>query len=612
MGKRLRGEKGRELRPYRALAAPFVVAPPSGCRIRTRLHLSPADASVLRAVGEHLGSLAGADLAARVRIGNVPAAHTRRAERKKALTGQSSSRWAGAITRTSEDQYQLGRRALNARIGSLRRAIAAIEARLAVPPGTSVRRGRRTVRGYADHAERRAKQQRLQILKGELRQAVRERECGRVRIARGGRQQLDSRHHLYDTAPGPKPVTEAAWQAQLGGWGEVWSARRMFLTADGEAGAPFGNYTISITPTDGAITLGLPEPLRQQHANAPRGRYLLDAAALFTHRGQQWADRIGAGAPVRYDITYDAGLGRWYLDASWSTVKKGQPVPVPSLDVLRGHPVLAVDVNADHLAACVLDPCGNPVGTPHTLPLELAGLPATTRDARLREAVSQLIHLAQLHDCAALVIENLDFADACATGREKLGRGRRGKAFRRLVAGIPTAKFRDRLAGMAHHAGLSVIAVDPAYSSRWGAQHWLNPLKQQASTGTASTVSGHHAAAVVVGRRGLGCTARRRKDGPRQTPTTAAVGRAEAGAVRPEDRTGPTVPETPSHRTPHRTERTAPARTTRGTTPVVRQTRARPPGKHPPHGLTTVRGPSTPDQLTLFGMPDMANTGQST
>ncbi|MFF1675913.1 hypothetical protein ACFVYG_07765 [Streptomyces sp. NPDC058256] len=39
-------------------------------------------------------------------------------------------------------------------------------------------------------------------------------------------------------------------------------------------------------------------------------------------------------------------------------------------------------------------------------------------------------------------------------------------------------------------------------------QHWLNPLKQQASTGTTTTVTGHHAAAVVVGRRGLGCTAR--------------------------------------------------------------------------------------------------------
>ncbi|MFD9329148.1 hypothetical protein [Streptomyces sp. NPDC060065] len=567
---------------------------------------------MLRTVGEHLGSPAGADLAQRVRIGNVPAANTRRAERRKALTVQSSSRWAGAITRASEDQYQLGRRALNARIGSLLRAIAAIEARLAVPPGSSVRRGRRTVRGYADHAERRAKQQRLQILKSELQQAVREREHGRVRVTRGGRRLLNSRHHLYDTAPGPKPLTETAWQAHLDGWGEQWSARRMFLTADGEAGAPFGNYTISISPTDGSIALVLPEPLRQQHANAPRGRYLLDSAAVFAHRGEQWADRIASGASVRYDITYDPGRRRWYLDASWSTVKKGQQAPVPSLDVLREHRVLAVDVNADHLAAWILDPCGNPIGHPHTLPLELAGVPATTRDARLREAVSQLTHLAQLHDCAALVIEDLDFADARTTGREKLGRGRRGKAFRRTVAGIPTAKFRDRLAGMAHHAGLSVIAVDPAYTSKRGAQHWLNPLKQQASTGTTTTVTGHHAAAVVVGRRGLDCTARRRKDGPRQTPTTHAPRRAEAGAVRPEDRTGPAVPTPPSHRTPDRTERTAPGRTTRSTTPVVRQTRTRPPGKQPPHGPTTVRGPSNPNQLTLFGTPDMANPGQST
>ncbi|MGW4976653.1 hypothetical protein [Streptomyces mirabilis] len=604
MGKRVQGGKARELRPFRVLAAPFVVARPSGCRIRTRLHVSPADAVVLRAVGEHLGALAGADLAARMRIGNVPAAHARRAERKKALTPQSSSRWAGAITRTSEDQYQLGRRALNARIGSLRRAIRAIEARLAVPPGSCVRWGRRMVRGYVNHAERRAKQQRPQILKRNLRQAVRERDSGRVRVTRGGRLLLNSRHHLYDTMTGPKPLTEAAWQAELDSWGDEWSARRMFLTADGEAGAPFGNYTISVAPTCGSIALVLPEPLRRQHANARRGRYVLDAAAVFTHRGEQWSDRVGAGAPVRYDITYDSGRRRWYRDASWSTVKKGRQAPVPTLDVLRARPVLAVDVNADHLAAWILDPCGNPVGAPRTLPLELAGLPATTRDARLREAISRLIHLAQVHDCAALVVENLNFADARTTGREKLGRGRRGKAFRRMVAGIPTAKFRDRLAGMAHHAGLSVIAVDPAYSSKWGAQHWLAPLKEQASTGQ-TTVTGHHAAAVVVGRRGLGCTARRRKDGPRQTPTTSASRRVEAGAVRPEDRAGPAVPETPSHRTLGRTERTAPARTTCSTTPVVRQTRARPPGKHPPHGPTTVRGPSVPDQqLALFGMSD--------
>lgn len=168
---------------------------------------------------------------------------------------------------------------------------------------------------------------------------------------------------------------------QLGSiWGRwpVRTLRSVCVSGRGGGGAVWELHH-QHPPTDGTITVVLPEPLRRQHANAPRGRYVLDAAAVFNHRGEQWADRVGVGAPVRYDITYDPVRRRWYLDASWSTVKKGRQVPVPTLDVLRAHPVLAVDVNADHLAAWILDPCGNPVGAPRTLPLELAGLPATTR-----------------------------------------------------------------------------------------------------------------------------------------------------------------------------------------------------------------------------------------
>ena len=49
----------------RTIAEPFVVAPPAGARVRTRLRVPDADAAVLREAGEHLGSLASADLAAR-------------------------------------------------------------------------------------------------------------------------------------------------------------------------------------------------------------------------------------------------------------------------------------------------------------------------------------------------------------------------------------------------------------------------------------------------------------------------------------------------------------------------------------------------------------------
>jgi hypothetical protein len=101
-----------------------------------------------------------------------------------------------------------------------------------------------------------------------------------------------------------------------------------------------------------------------------------------------------------------------------------------------------VDLNTDHLAACVIDPHGNPVGQPLTVTTDLTG-PTSRRDGHLRAAISDLIHLAHAHDCAAIAIENLGFDDARATGHEAMGRGKRGKKFRRTVAGMPTARFRD-------------------------------------------------------------------------------------------------------------------------------------------------------------------------
>jgi hypothetical protein len=109
--------------------------------------------------------------------------------------------------------------------------------------------------------------------------------------------------------------------------------------------------------------------------------------------------------------------------------------------------------------------------------------------------------------CQSILTENLDFADARQLGRETLGRGRRGKRFRRTVAGMPTRRFRDLLVGMAANHGLWVIAVDPAWTSVWGRRYWQAPLNQ--STKRSVTVSSHHAAAVVIGRRRLGLGARR-------------------------------------------------------------------------------------------------------
>src|SRR5450759_2055118 len=78
----------------RVLAESFVVSPPSGVTIKTRLHPTPAEEQALREVGTFLGSLYRADLVRRLSQGKLDA-HGRarsRKVRKKYLTAQSSPR----------------------------------------------------------------------------------------------------------------------------------------------------------------------------------------------------------------------------------------------------------------------------------------------------------------------------------------------------------------------------------------------------------------------------------------------------------------------------------------------------------------------------------------
>ena len=520
----------------RPIAAPFVVAPPAGARVRTRLQMGDADVAVAQAVGAHLGSLAGGDLALRCRQGRLDAKAkaVSRTARKQALTVQSSSRWAGALTRTSEDAWGLAERNLAAEARSLRARIGRVAARVSLPVGE--RRGR--ARGYASQNERWEKQRRLQVLKARLVEVDERLRSGRMSICRGGRRLARTRPNLDAGGLGET------------GWRQRWDSARWFITADGEAGKNLGNETIRWHPDEGWVELKLPGPLAHL-ANHPHGRYRLSAPVTFPYRGDEVAAQASSGA-LRYDITCDPAKGRWYLDASW-TFPEGEP---PSLGELRQHRVVAVDLNADHLAAWVLDASANPVAAPVTVPLDLARLAASTRDGRLRAAIREIIALAKSSSAAAVVIEDLDFDRARTEGREHTGRrpirGRKGRNFRRLVAGIPTAKFRDRLVQMAATAGLAVIAVDPAYTSRWAAQHWLQPLQNNFSP----TVTGHHAAAVVIGRRGLGQRARRRErcDSTRPEdrqqratdsavrPTPAPAGLAEQRTRKPGDRKAPGQP----------------------------------------------------------------------
>ncbi|MEV8037131.1 IS200/IS605 family accessory protein TnpB-related protein [Streptomyces sp. NPDC086182] len=467
----------------RPVESSFVVPGPSGVAVRDRLRgLTVGDERVLRLVGDHLGSLASGDLKARCAAG-LEHDNESWASRKRELTGLSSSRWAGSLTKATHDQWALARRGQAAHIQQLESGVNTIRHRLSLPLGE--KGSKRLAGGYRSRREWHAKTRRLRVLEDRLAAARADWAAGRVRVVRGGKRLLNTRHHLEQAR-----LTEEAWRAR-------WEASRRFLQTDGESGKRYGNETIRVGP-DGQVSIRLPAPLAHL-ANAPHGRYVLAARVWFAHRGEAWRDRVGANRAVAYRIHEDAGRRRWYLTASW-TIPPAQTVP---LTAVRAGGLIGVDMNADHLAAWRLDQHGNPVGAPRRFDYDLSGT-ADRRDAQVRHALTRLLHWATRHGLA-IAVEDLNFT--AETTREKHGRR---KKFRKLISGMPVARLRARLVSMATELGILLVAVDPAYTSKWGAQHWQKPL-----TTSKRKVSRHDAASIAIGRRALGHPVRRRTAPPR-------------------------------------------------------------------------------------------------
>ena len=536
-------------------------------RIRTRIRYSLSDMVVLVALGEHFHRLEGQDLAARSKgipdearaivalagyVGVLtgkyrgpdvkvpkdasksqikprpPSAETLIwGIRKQALTSECSSRWAGWVTKSSNDAYALARRNQFRALTEKNKAIAVVTAKLTRPVHTAAERKdliekekklakaegsrpRHLDFGYKSECEHAMKRRRLEHLHTQAAALQSDIASGRVHIARGGKALLRNRLHL-----GEAGITEEEWQAR-------WHAKRWGFGANGEAGKRYGNETIRLSP-EGILEVDLPSALAYLANVTTRGvtRYRFDASVSFSYRRDDWCSQVEAGRAVAYDFMF-ATSGRVYLDASFTPEES---MSVPKLEDLLADPalrVLTLDLNNGFFAPAVLDRFGNPIKRLAYIPLVVENLPASVRDGHLRQAITCALDLAVQHRCRLVVVENLGFDEMRATGRETYGSA---KWFRKILCGIPTAQVRDRLVPMAARRGLAVAGVPAAYSSIWGKEYWW----QEPFRSTQHKVSGHTAAAVVLGRRALGHSARRRSQA--SPDVTAPDQRIEAADV---------------------------------------------------------------------------------
>ena len=185
----------------------------------------------------------------------------------------------------------------------------------------------------------------------------------------------------------------------------------------------------------------------------------------------------------------------------------------PYAYVFAAGPVVAVDLNDGKLGVRRLDEHGNPVGKPARIDVNRSGTSAR-RDAQVRHAITGLIHYTLRHGVGTIAVEDLDFADARAIGRETMGRGRRGKRFRKTVAGIPTAVFGTGLPHRPQRPESSCTRSTPPTPTHGATSTGASPTQTSPDT---------RAAATVIGRRAQGHKARRRDGVTRTRPEDHVV-----------------------------------------------------------------------------------------
>jgi IS605 OrfB family transposase len=144
---------------------------------------------------------------------------------------------------------------------------------------------------------------------------------------------------------------------------------------------------------------------------------------------------------------------------------------------------LGVDLNANHLAWCVIDKSGNPIDK-GVIPLHTYGTSSGRRSHLIGLAVQEVATIAKQYG-VPVVIESLDFKRKKSDLREQSAR------YARMLSSFAYSQFNIVLSARCFDAGIEMFRVNPAYSSRIGYTKFAERYG----------LTGHQAAALVLARR---------------------------------------------------------------------------------------------------------------
>ena len=229
----------------------------------------------------------------------------------------------------------------------------------------------------------------------------------------------------------------------------------------GETGKAFGNEVARWDA--GSLELKLPGGL---------GRVVLPDVRFSARVEQDLEKCVKARTPVSWRVKL-LSKGKVELGV---TYEESEPALMPE----KAGGVLGVDVNADHLAVARVSGDGRLLGV-WRRKLE------PDRDSVQQAARWVSCLAAELG--VAVVAEDVDFRKKKAWLRQY------GKRFARILSGFRTRQVMAALERQCCRRGVELIVVDPAWTTR---------IPREGRYPDRYRIGLHHAAALVIGRRGLG------------------------------------------------------------------------------------------------------------
>ena len=274
-----------------------------------------------------------------------------------------------------------------------------------------------------------------------------------TRLARVERELLGPSRHCFGGRKLLRQGRIAAWRARRDG-------NALFA---GETGKVGGNGVARWDFETGRLVVKLPGGLPPVVLGGVRfsDKVVEDLRACMEARTPvSWRVKLLSRGRVELCVTYD------------------EPVPALCTDAARG--ALALDLNAGHVAATLVGGGGRLLGARrHDLPADRDGLQGVVR--RLSVMAARL--------GVPVVAEDLDFRT------KKAWLKRYGKALAQVLSLFRSRQFMRVLERQCARRGVEVVAVDPA---------WTTKLAKSERYPGRYRLSIHHAAALVIGRRGLG------------------------------------------------------------------------------------------------------------